>query len=303
MTGRLILLAAILWSSPALSQGPNPQPPIYGVHYSFEKMTAVRQVQDQHDKGSIRLVSYVFRPLQNDRREVVVDLHGSLGGLAAAPGEPVLPLNRPKLNLLLQRGYTVVVPMRRGFGESEGEFVEECAYQAGKCTLAEYRTLMPSGLGDALASTEAVMQQVVVGKLKPRSGKVVLWGSSRGGILALHYAAAYPDQVRGVIAVSPGWLSLSERWPKEEVAERVSLQRQLLARAGSAYRGPTLWVYAGRDAQLPGPLSRQLFEAFTTAGGHGQYVYVPEHPLPNGHVPPVDLWKEEAEHFLRQLEK
>jgi pimeloyl-ACP methyl ester carboxylesterase len=238
-------------------------------------MTAVRQIQDQHDKGSIRLVSYVFRPLQNDRREVVVDLHGSLGGLAAAPGEPVLPLNRPKLNLLLQHGYTVVVPMRRGFGESEGEFVEECAYQAGKCTLAEYRSLMPSGLADALASTEAVMQQVVVGKLKPRLGKVVLWGSSRGGILALHYAAAHPDQVRGVIAVSPGWLSLSERWPKEEVAERVSLQRQLLARAGSAYRGPALWVYAARDAQLPGPLSRQLFEAFTTAGGNGQYVYVP----------------------------
>lgn len=303
MMGRLILLAALLWSSPALTQGPNPQPPVYGVHYSFEKMTAVRQVRDQHDNGKLRLVSYVFRPLQNDRREVVVDLHGSLGGMAVAPGELVLQVNRPKLNLLLERGYTVVVPMRRGLGESDGQFVEECAYQAGKCSLADYRMLMASGLNDALASTEAVMRQVVFGKLKPRSNKVILWGGSRGGLLALHYAASYPDQVHGVIAVSPGWLSLSEKWPKEEIEKRLSLQRQVLGRAGSGYRGPTLWVYAARDPFYVEPLTRQLFEAFTTAGGQGQYYYIPEHALPNGHVPPVDLWKGEAERFLQQFQK
>jgi pimeloyl-ACP methyl ester carboxylesterase len=302
MTGRLILFAAALAGSAARSQGPNPQPPVYGVHYSFEKMTAVRHIRDRHDNGIVRLVSYVFRPLQNDRHEVVVDLHGSLGGVAVAPGEPVLPLSRPKLNLLLQRGYTVVVPMRRGLGESEGQFVEECAYQAGKCTLAEYRKLMPNGLSDALASTKAVMQQVVLGKLKPRSGKAILWGGSRGGILALHYAATYPDQVRAVIAVSPGWLSLSEKWPKEEVEERLSVQRQLLARAGKGYRGPTLWIYAARDPFYAGPLTRQLFEAFTSAGGEGHYVYVQEHSLPSGHVPPVDLWHGDAERFLQQLQ-
>jgi len=119
MRGRLVFFAALLWSSWALSQGPDPQPPIYGVHYSFEKMTAVRQVRDQYDNGKVRLVSYIFRPLRNDRREVVVDLHGSLGGMAVAPGELVLQVNRPKLNLLLERGYTVVVPMRRGLGESD----------------------------------------------------------------------------------------------------------------------------------------------------------------------------------------
>ena len=303
MGRKLALLAALLWSTPALSQGPNPQPPIYGVHYSFEKMTAVRRVRDQHDNGKVRLVSYVFRPLQNDRREVVVDLHGSLGGLAVAPGEPVLQLSRPKLNLLLERGYTVVVPMRRGFGESEGRFVEECAYQAGKCSLTDYRMLMPSGLSDALASTEAVMRQVVFGKLKPRSGKVILWGGSRGGILALHYAATYPDQVRGVIAVSPGWLSLSEKWPRGEVEERLSLQRQVLGHVGAGYRGPTLWIYAARDAHYAAPLTRQLFEAFRAAGGQGQYFYIPEHALLSGHVPPVDLWKGEAERFLQQFQQ
>ena len=267
-------------------------------------MTAVRRVRDQHNNGKIRLVSHVFRPLRNDRREVVVDLHGALGGLAFAPGEALLPpLNRPKLNLLLERGYTVVMPMRRGVAESEGRFVEECAYQAGKCSLADYRMLMPSGLKDALASTEAVLRQVVFGKLKPRSGKVILWGGSRGGLLALHYAATYPDQVRGVVAVSPGWLSLSEKWPREEVEERLSLQRQLLGRAGSGYRGPTLWVYAARDPFYAEPLTRPLFELFTAAGGQGQYFFIPEHALPSGHVPPVDLWKAEAERFLKQFEE
>ena len=303
MRGRLALLAVLLWSIPAHSQGPNPQPPIYGVHYSFEKMTAVRQVRDQHDNGKVHLVSYVFRPLRNDRQEVVVDLHGSLGGLAVAPGEPVLTLNRQKLNLLLERGYTVVVPMRRGFGESDGQYVEECAYQAGKCSLADYRLLMPSGLSDALASTEAVIRQVVFGKLKPRSSKVILWGGSRGAILALHYAATHPDQVRGVIAVSPGWLSLSNKWPKEEVEERLSLQKRFMARTGAGYRGPTLWIYAARDAHYVEPLTRQFFDAFKTAGGQGQYFYIADHALPSGHVPPVELWKEEAERFLQQFQE
>ena len=303
MRGRLVFFAALLWSGRALSQGPDPQPPIYGVHYSFEKMTAVRQVRDQYDNGKIRLVSYIFRPLRNDRREVVVDLHGSLGGMAVAPGELVLQVNRPKLNLLLERGYTVVVPMRRGLGESDGRFVEECAYHAGKCSLADYRLLMPSGLNDALDSTAAVMRQVVFGKLKPRSGKVILWGGSRGGLLALHYAATYPDQVRGVVAVSPGWLSLSEKWPSQEVEERLNAQKQVLGRAGSGYRGPTLWIYAARDPFYAEPLTRQLFGSFTGAGGQGQYFFIPEHTLQSGHVPPVDLWKGEAERFLQQFQK
>ena len=49
-----------------------------------------------------------------------------------------------------RRGYTVVQPTRRGLGESTGTFVEECAYIAGKCSLAEYRARAEPGLTEAI---------------------------------------------------------------------------------------------------------------------------------------------------------
>jgi pimeloyl-ACP methyl ester carboxylesterase len=295
-----LLLALFVLVSSAAAQGPNPKPPVHGVHYSFERMVAERTVDDAHDRGIIRLVSYVYRPLIKPSGEVVVVLHGSTGGMVIAPAETYLGA-APSIGFFIERGYTVVVPMRRGRAESSGHYVEECAYQAGKCSLADYRELTASGLTDALASTEAVINQVVLKRLQPKQGRLVLWGSSRGGLLALRYAAAHPETVRGVVAVSMGWLSMTDKWPAEENRLRMSLQTSLLAEAGKLYKGPTLWVHADADPFYPEALTRQFFEAYTAAGGSGRYVQVRNHKLPTGHVPPVELWQADADKFLGAL--
>ena len=297
----VLLLAMLLWAGAAAAQGPNPQFPLYGVDYTAERMIALRTVDDRADKGTIRLVSHVYRPLKNDRGEVVVSLHGSLGGIAVWPGQP-LP-TPSHLALLLRRGYTVVLPMRRGIGESTGHYVEECPFHAGKCTLSGYRTMTDEALAEATLSTEAVVDQVVLAKLKPRDGKFLLWGGSRGGLLALHYAGLHPDQVRGVVAVSPGWLSMTNKWPAEENASRLELQSRILAEAGRRFRGPTLWVYADRDPFYAEALSRQMFGAFQRAGGSGRYWQVHDETLRSGHVPPVEAWRSEAESFLDRLSR
>ena len=105
--------------SPVSAQGPNPKPPVYGVHYSFERMVAERAVDDAQDKGTIRLVSYVYRPLIKPSGKVVVVLYGSTGGMAISPAEPNLGPG-PSTWFFIERGYTVVVPMRRGRAESGG---------------------------------------------------------------------------------------------------------------------------------------------------------------------------------------
>jgi pimeloyl-ACP methyl ester carboxylesterase len=296
-----LLLAALLWSACSTAQGPNPPYPIYGVDYTAERVIALRQVDDGFDKGTIRLASHVYRPLKNDRREVVVSLHGSLGGISVWPGQP-LPA-QSYIPLLIRRGYTVVLPMRRGIGESTGQYVEECAYHAGKCTLADYRTMTERALADAMLSTEAVIEQVVLRKLKPAKGTFLLWGGSRGAFLALHYAARHPEQVRGVVAVSTGWLSMPDKWPVPEIEQRLSMQKKILADVGRRYPGPTLWVYADRDPFYSETLSRQLFEAFRSGGGTGRYFQVRDENLKSGHVPPVPHWLPEAESFLDQLSK
>ena len=54
----------------------------WGRDYTFERMTATRLVNDAEDKGEIRLVAYVYRPVKNDRHKVVLFSHGSTGGLS-----------------------------------------------------------------------------------------------------------------------------------------------------------------------------------------------------------------------------
>ena len=295
---RLFLVLTLVASASASAQGPNPKFPVYGVDYSFERMVATRTVADAWDKGTIRLTSYVYRPLKADRGQVVVVLHGSTGGMAIAPSEPNLGPG-PSPGFFLERGYTVVIPMRRGRAESTGHYVEECAYQARACSLVDYRKLTEPGLADALASTEAVVDQVVSRRLKVN--RFLLWGSSRGGLLALRYAADHPRQVRGVVAVSPGWLSMTEKWPAGENAARLALQRSLFARAGAAYKGPSLWVYADGDPFYPETLTRQFHAAYREAGGAGTYVQVRDQKLASGHVPPVESWLDQAKRFLDAL--
>jgi pimeloyl-ACP methyl ester carboxylesterase len=295
------LLALVLMPANAWGQATSAQPPVFGVDYAFERVVTPYNVNDKHDRGTINLVTYIYRPLKKTNGEVVVFPHGSLGGQAISPGEPFIP-PRPTIGFLMARGYTFVAPYRRGFNESGGTLIEECAYQAGKCTLEENRAAVTDSADDALAQTAHVVDHIVMRKLQPKDGKIILWGGSRGAYLALMYAAAHPKQVRGVIAVSPGTLSISEKWPAPENAIRLADQKSKFEAAGAAFRGPTLWIYAARDPFYDGNVIGHAFhDAFTKGGGNGEFIYLDKHDLPSGHVPPIDLWADEADRFLATL--
>lgn len=298
---RLVLFAALMCLGAGLAQGqvPSAATPVNGVDYRFKRMVTRRSINDVADQGRIKLVSYVYEPLRDNRGDVVIVLHGSTGGMASSPNEPLSVRGFP-IDFLLARGITVVVPLRRGRAESTGTYVEECPYWPGRCTLADNRLIAETGLADALASTDAVFEDVLE-KLQPRDGKVVLWGLSRGGFLALDFAASHPDRVHGVIAVSAGWLSIAEEWPAGENAARLQFHQTVLANAGSRFAGPTLWVYAARDPFYPDSITRQFFSAYKSAGGAGRYLFIADHPSASGHTPGLNLWEADAERFLRKF--
>jgi pimeloyl-ACP methyl ester carboxylesterase len=296
-----ILLAAIVGSGAETAQGqvPAAEAPVNGVDYRFKRMVTRRLINDEADSGRIKLVSYVYEPLHDNRGDVVIVLHGSTGGMASSPNEPLNVRGFP-IDFLLGRGLTVVVPLRRGRAESTGTYVEECPYYPGRCSLADNRLLAPSGLADALASTDAVLDDVLA-KLNPRDDKVVLWGLSRGGFLALDFAATRPGQVHGVVAVSAGWLSIADEWPADENAARLEFQREVLGEAGSRFSGPTLWVYADRDPFYPDSVTRQFFSAYKAGGGSGRYLFIADHPATSGHTPGLSLWEADAVRFLEKF--
>jgi pimeloyl-ACP methyl ester carboxylesterase len=296
-----ILLAVIFASSAdtAQCQVPAAEAPVNGVDYRFKRMVTRRLVNDEADSGRIKLVSYVYEPLHDNRGDVIIVLHGSTGGMASSPNEPLNVRGFP-IDFLLGRGLTVVVPLRRGRAESTGTYVEECPYYPGRCSLADNRLLAESGLADAIASTDAVLDDVL-GKLNPRNGKVVLWGLSRGGLLALNFAAHRPDRVHGVIAVSAGWLSIADEWPADENAARLQFHQSVLGDAGSQFAGPTLWVYGARDPFYPDSITRQFFGAWKSGGGAGRYLFIADHPSASGHTPGLNLWEADAVRFLEKF--
>ena len=115
----LLIIAAIAPLDSATADAAKPGSFRFGVDFTFERMYATRSVADQADIGEIRLVAFVYRPVRNDRHQVVLLSHGSLGGWNLQPKESIHP-NPTVLQFFIERGYTVVAPFRRGVGDSGG---------------------------------------------------------------------------------------------------------------------------------------------------------------------------------------
>src|SRR5215207_939331 len=161
---------------------------IHGRDYTFERMEAKRKVRDAEDNGTIRLVAYVYHPLKNDRREVILFSHGSLGGMIRSPKEQGDAPPPSVIRFFVSRGYTLIAPMRRGRGESTGTYVEECAFYLGQCTLAQQVERTDRSLSEALLDSNAVIDQIILKRLVPRQSQILVAGISRGGFLSLMLA-------------------------------------------------------------------------------------------------------------------
>ncbi|HEU4893388.1 MAG TPA: hypothetical protein VFT47_17655 [Vicinamibacterales bacterium] len=274
---------------------------VYQRDYDYQRLTATRVVHDAEDNGPIQLVTHVWKPLKNDRREVVFFMHGSTGGMATAPSEPPDGLSRPVLQFFVSRGYTVVFPLRRGRSGSTGTFVEECSTTAGKCTAKDQIALTSRGVREALLDNDAVLEQLVLGKLVPRDAGIVLAGQSRGGFLALLTAGERPALVKGVINFAGAWLNANDQ--STLFQERLDLQAGLLSRAAKKFPGPTIWIYAARDPNYNDRFREKLIEAWREGGGTADSLYIAEHSLPNPHlalqVP--TLWDQRVDAFLAGL--
>ena len=303
---RHLLPILVFLGSSAFAQSP-PDPNAFrnGVAYTFERKFATRKVHDAFDKGRISLATYIFRPTKESSHRVVLFVHGSLGGLTVAPHEPTLFMPAALTQYFVRRGYTVVYSTRRGLGESTGTFREECAFAAGKCTVAEYRALAEPGLAEAEKDTEAVIDQIIEGREVPKGSKILFSGVSRGGFLALRVASRHPQISAGVVNFVGGWLSVGEPWDSQENAARTDLQQRLFKDIGARLsKVPTLWIYAARDPFYPETTTRGFFAAFQSGGGTGDCFYVAEHSLRIGHIVATDpaLWSAKVDAFTAALD-
>lgn len=212
-------------------------------------------------------------------------LHGSSGG-----NPRFADSWKSEVELLNSLGFVVAAPMRRGRGDSSGISTE---YEDRHCKAGAWI----QGLTEATEDIDAVIHySLSLPGIKPRA--ITLWGVSRGGFLAVHYAAngAFRNSIRGVVNFVGGWVAQAEdNCPQDfNLAEFRTL--------GLSATQPMLWLYGSNDKFYGDKAPKEYSAAFQAAGGQMDFIEFSNIP-DNGHWLPQhpELWNSVVTRFLSQI--
>lgn len=230
----------------------------------------------------------VFRPRGEGRFPVVVLSHGSprLAAERRAKGrERMLAQAEP----FVEMGFAVLVPTRRGYGQSDGEWAE--AY--GSCENPDYYAAGLETARDLRAAVDAVR-----GLPWADTGRVVLAGQSAGGFGSVAASSVPFAGLVAVINFAGGRGSLE---PGRVCGEGRLVEA--MARYGGRARVPELWIYSRNDRYFAPSLARRMHGAFVASGGAAEFVEAPAVGL-DGHAyfaVAMDDWSPRVAAFLERV--
>lgn len=202
---------------------------------------------------SLALEAIVVRPDDGKPHPLAVINHGSPRDAA---GRPTMSPYRlwPQAVAFARRGWVAVAALRRGYGNSQGEWAE--GY--GSCSQPDY-----ASAGRAGASDIAAVARYMSGQSYVSQGKWISVGHSAGAFATMALAADPPHDLAAVIAFAPGRGSTTP--------DAVCGEKQLVAafsQYGKTSRVPLLWVAAQNDHFFGPRLVPLLTGAFSNAGGN-----------------------------------
>jgi len=191
-----------------------------------------------------------------------------------------------------QRGYAVLMPMRRGFGATGGAFAED----PGSCADADYRRGERAAAADVLAAYRFARRLPYVDP-----SHVILAGQSAGGVAALYAAAQAPEGLVAVLAFAAG-RGADPAQPGVPCAG--SRLAEVFEELGRAVQAPVLLYYAENDLFFGPAASRAWFARFKAGGARAEYVLQPPFGA-NGHYVFTEaagaaLWLPAVERFLER---
>jgi dienelactone hydrolase len=165
----------------------------------------------------------------------------------------------PQAREFARRGWTTVVLMRRGYGDSGGDFAED-AHACGR--RPDY---YDSGVQSANDLRAAIAYLSKLPEVDPT--RIISIGRSAGGFATVALTAKPPAGLIAGISFAGGLGSPA----KDEVCNPAELI-YAFHRFGKISRIPMLWVYAQNDHFFSPEIAAGLYKAFTTAGGTAQFV-------------------------------
>ncbi|HJV87424.1 MAG TPA: CocE/NonD family hydrolase [Noviherbaspirillum sp.] len=231
---------------------------------------------------AVDLETTIFKPPGIGPFPLVIMNHGkALGSPRNQHRDRFVSLSRE----FVKRGYAVIVPMRKGFSKSTGDYVDP------GCDMTAH------------GQTQADDLQGVVEYLRTQSwvdrDHIIIAGQSYGGLTALAFGTRQFPGVRGLINFAGGLKMHGGdcHWQQSLV--------QAFADYGAKTTLPSIWFYGENDHHFGPELAARLYSAYNHAGGHATLVaYGPFKKDAHGMSASRDgirIWWPETEKFLKEV--
>jgi dienelactone hydrolase len=211
-----------------------------------------------HGAGKKGLAALMVRPSEPGPHPLALINHGA--PRAGTDRRKMRPSDMlPQAREFARRGWTTVVVMRRGYGDSGGDFAED-AHACG--SNPDY---YDSGLQSANDLRAAIEYLSRLPEVDPT--RIISVGRSAGGFATVALTAKPPAGLVAGISFAGGRGSPS----KDEVCNPGALINAFRF-FGEKSRVPMLWIYAQNDHFFSPQLAAAFYQAFTAGGGKVQFV-------------------------------
>lgn len=187
-------------------------------------------------------------------------------------------------------GFSVVFVVRRGFGSSEGQYVENKVYADGT------RNYTKSGL-EAAKDISATVEYMKT-KQYVDNKRIVLLGQSTGGHSVIAAGSLHIDGVIGIVNFAGGRGS----YAPDLVRDEKNLINSM-AHYGKTSRVPTIWLYSENDHYFGPSLAQAMVNVYVGNGGQARFISLPASGI-DGHssfVHARDNWYSHVVNFLSEI--
>jgi len=211
-----------------------------------------------HSAGKKGLEAVIVRPNDHAAHPLALITHGT-------PREPsdrpeMTPLRFiPQAREFARRGWTAVIVMRRGFGDSGGGYAEE----------NEVCGRFPDFVAPTKESVKDLRESTAYLQTLPEvdPSRMIAIGVSTGGLAMVGLAADPPPGLIAAVSFAGGRGSKAP----DEVCHPDALIGAF-GLFGSHARVPMLWIYSANDHFFSPALAQRFYGAYTQAGGKAEFI-------------------------------
>ena len=241
------------------------------------------------DAGKRGLEAVMVRPNERGPHPLVVLTHGTPREASDRPGMSPWQMV-PQAREFARRGWTTVIVMRRGYGDSGGGFDED----ARACSRR------PDYYDSGKESAKDLRESIAYLSKLPEvdASRIISVGISAGGFANVALTADPPPGLVAAISFAGG---RGSRRP-DEVCNPGELIRAF-HEFGEKSRIPMLWAYSENDHFFGPQIAQAFYQAFTQAGGKATFIHAAPYRK-DGHglfsLGGIAIWTIMVDDFLKK---